>query len=151
VALVSDPLSNAEPKPQQWLNKDFFKIEKPRTISVTFQNPTNSWKLTRETETGEWKLADAKPEEKPDSSKISGVTNPFSSPSFNDVVTSSNAEELGLGKPTVIAVDTFDNFSYTVKVGQKTNDAYAVALGVSAQIPTERTPGKDEKAEDKDK
>ena len=151
VALISDPLSNVEPKPEQWLVKDFFKVEKARAIAVTFQNPTNSWKLTRETEAGEWKLLDAKPEEHVDSSKVTGVSNPFSSPSFNDVQAKSAAAELGLEKPTVVTVDTFDGFTYIVNVGQKTNDAYAVSLGVAAELPKERTPGKDEKPEDKDK
>jgi hypothetical protein len=48
VALISDPLANVEPKPENWLNKDFFKVEKARSIAVTFQNETNSWKLERE-------------------------------------------------------------------------------------------------------
>src|SRR6267142_2225054 len=70
VILISDALQNIEPKPEQWLNKDFFKIEKVRSIAVAFPNPTNSWKLTRETESGEWKLAEPKAGEQPlDSAK----------------------------------------------------------------------------------
>src|SRR5438105_1329154 len=60
VAVVSDPLSNVEAKPEEWLNKDFFKVEKLKAISVTTTNATNNWKLSRESETNEWKLADAK-------------------------------------------------------------------------------------------
>src|SRR2546425_8304667 len=60
VALISEPLANIEPKPEQWLNKDFFKVEKVRTLAVAFPAATNSWKLSRETESGEWKLAEAK-------------------------------------------------------------------------------------------
>src|SRR5438552_6810421 len=94
VVLISDALQNVEPKPEQWLNKDFFKIEKPRSVAVAFPNATNSWKLTRETETGEWKLADAKPTEQLDASKASGVSNPLSSPSFADVATTGGAATL---------------------------------------------------------
>jgi hypothetical protein len=151
VALISDALSNIEPKPEPWLNKDFIKVEKVRSIAVNFPAATNSWKLTRETETAEWKLADAKPEEKLDPSKASSVSNPLSSPSFTDVDTKSTPEQLGLNKPTVLTLDTFDDFTYTLKVGQKTNDNYALALNVAAQIPKDRTPGKDEKPEDKTK
>jgi hypothetical protein len=57
VSLVGDPLSDVEAKPDRWLNKDFFKVEKLRSISVTSTNATNSWKLVRETEGGELKLA----------------------------------------------------------------------------------------------
>ena len=151
VDVISDALSNIEPKPDQWLNKDFFKVDKVRSIAVAFQEPTNSWKLSRETETGEWKLADAKPTEQLDSSKTSSVSNPLSSPSFTDVDTSSAPDQLGLDKPTVVTLNTFDNFTYTLKVGQKTNDNYPMIMAVAAQISKERTPGKDEKSEDKDK
>jgi hypothetical protein len=51
----------------------------------------------------------------------------------------------------VVTIGTFDNFTYTIKVGQKTNDNLPILLAVAAQIPKERTPGKDEKAEDKTK
>jgi hypothetical protein len=151
VAVVSDPLSNIEPSPAQWLNKDFFKVEKVRSISVTYPVATNSWKLTRETETAEWKLAEAKPGEQLDSSKTSGLSNPLNSPSFNDVAASAKAQDLGLDKPTVANLDTFDNFAYTLKIGPKTNDIIPLMLSVTAQLPKERTPGKDEKPEDKAK
>ncbi|MCX6929331.1 MAG: DUF4340 domain-containing protein, partial [Verrucomicrobia bacterium] len=46
LAVISDPLSNLEAKPDQWLNKDFFKVEKIRSIAVVFPVATNSWKVT---------------------------------------------------------------------------------------------------------
>lgn len=151
LSVISDPLSNMEPKPDQWLNKDFFKVEKVRSVSVVFPVATNSWKLTRESESAEWKLAEAKPGEQLDSSKVSGVSNPLSSPSFNDIASGVKPEILGLDKPTVITLDTFDNFTYTVKVGQKTNEICPLTLTVTAQLAKGRTPGKDEKPEDKDR
>ena len=151
VAVISDPLSNLEAKPEAWLNKDFFKVEKIRSIAVAYPVPTNSWKVTRDTETGsDWKLAGAKPEEKIDSAKTSNFSYALSSPSFTDVMPpNTKPEQTGLDKPTVITLDTFDNFTYTVKVGQKTNDNMPMVVAITAQIPKERTPGKDEKAEDK--
>ncbi|HXU79525.1 MAG TPA: DUF4340 domain-containing protein [Methylomirabilota bacterium] len=150
VALISDALANIEPKPEQWLDKEFFKVEKIRGIAVAFPAGTNSWKLTRESESGEWKLADAKPGESLDPGKASGTMSPLSSPSFADVATA-KPEELGLDKPTIVTVDTFDEFTYTLKVGAKTNENYPMAMTVAAALPKERAPGKDEKAEDKDK
>jgi hypothetical protein len=151
VAVISDALANIEPKADQWLNKDFFKIEKVKSIDVAFPVATNSWKLTRETESGEWKLAEAKPGELLDSAKTGSLSNPLNAPAFNDVETSANPAQLGLDKPTVVKLETFDNFNYTLKVGAKTNDAYAMVLTVSANLPKARTPGKDEKPEDKTK
>jgi hypothetical protein len=96
-------------------------------------------------------LVDPADGEKLDSAKASGVSNPFSSPSFTDVLVDSQPESLGLAKPVLIHVQTFDGFTYDVSVGQKTNNSYALTLKVAADLPRERTPGKDEKPEDKEK
>ncbi len=151
VILVSDALANVEPKPEQWISKDFVKIEKPRAISMTFPVETNSWKMTRESESAEWKLVDAKPAEQLDPSKTSSLNSALSSPSISDVLAEPNQEALGLAKPTTIVLETFDNLHYTIKVGTKTNDAYPLMVSVSAAPPKERAPGKDEKPEDKAK
>ena len=151
VILISDALENAKPQADAWLNKDFFKVEKVRSIAVAFPAQTNSWKIARETETGEWKLTDPKPGEQLDSGKTAAVSNPLSSHSFNDVDTASKPEQLGLDKPTVVTLNTFDDFTYVVNVGSKTNDNFPMTMTVAAQLAKERTPGKDEKAEDKDK
>ena len=118
--LIADPLNNIEPKPEDWLNKDFFKVERPKAVAVTYPVATNSWKLARDTESGEWKLAEAKPEEKLDAARASGVSSPFASPMFNDVVApGAKPEDNGLDKPTVVTVETFDDFVYTVKIGER--------------------------------
>lgn len=150
--LISDPLDTIQPKPETWLNKDFFKVERPKAIAVTFPEATNSWKLVRDTESGDWKFAQAKSEEKLDSAKVSPLSNPFSAPSFDDVVLlGSMPEGTGLDKPTVVTVDTFDDFTYTVKIGKKSGEAYPVTVAVTANFPKERIPAKDEKPEDKTK
>jgi hypothetical protein len=149
VALISEAFANIEPKPESWLNKDFFKVEKIKSVSVTYPDATNSFKVARDTETAEWKLADHKPGEQLDSTKTSSLAS--CSPTFSDVATEAKPEQLGLDKPTVATLDTFDNFTYTLKVGQKTNENYPLTMTVAAQLPKERTPGKDEKPEDKAK
>jgi hypothetical protein len=142
-------LSNIEPKPEQWVNKDWFKIEKLKSISVLTTNATNNWKVTRESETGEWKLADAKGDEKLDSAKTGAFGYLLSSPSFNDVVINAKPETTGLDKPTVATLETFDNFSYTLKIGGSGEGDRQVQIVVSANLPKERVAGKDEKPEDK--
>jgi hypothetical protein len=151
VAVINEALSNIEPKPEQWLNKDFFKVEKIKDIAVTYPVGTNSWKVSRDTENAtDWKLADAKPGEQLDSGKTSGLSYALSSPSFSDVTPlDAKPEPAGLDKPTVVTFDTFDHFTYTVKVGSKTNDNYPVTVAISADLPKERTPGKDEKPDEK--
>lgn len=152
VALISEPLANFEPKPENWLNKDFFKVERVRSIAVNFQNATNSWKLQRETESADWKLSGIKTNEQLDAGKVSSVSNPLSSPTFNDVVVSiSTPESIGLDKPTVAILETFDGFTYTVTIGKKSDDNNFFMIEVDANFPKERPPGKDEKPEDKAK
>jgi hypothetical protein len=152
VALISDPLANVEPKPENWLNKDFFKVERVRSIAVNFPNATNSWKLTRETESAEWKLSNIKTNEQVDSGKVSGLSSALASPTFNDVLAANTPPETtGLDKPTVVTLETFDNLTYTVKIGKKSEDNYFLTVNGSANLPKERTPGKDEKPDDKAK
>lgn len=151
VSLVADPLTSAEPKPETWINKDFVKVEKVQSVSVA--HATNNWRIFRDTDGGELKLADAKSGEQFDPAKASVVGNVLSFPSFADVVSpSSNPEQTGLANPVVANVTTFDGFSYEVKIGSKTADEnYHVSIAVNAELPKERTPGKDEKPEDKER
>ena len=52
---------------------------------------------------------------------------------------------------TVMTVETFDGFSYAAKIGAKQDDNYPVSFMVTANLPATRTPGKEEKPEDKAK
>jgi hypothetical protein len=151
VSLVNEPFANAEAKPAEWLQKDWFKVEKIKSISVTSGDATNNWKLSRESETGEWKLADLKSGENLDTGKSAGATSALSYPSFEDVVVGTNAAG-SMEKPIVGNIETFDGYTYTVKVGKKEDeDKYHFQMDVAGNFPKERAPGKDEKPEDKDK
>jgi hypothetical protein len=133
VDLISDSLDAVDPNPATWLNKDFFSIEKPGSISVQYPVATNSWALTRVSETNDWQLANANPGERLDSSKVSGVTSPFSSASFNDVLpASTDPATAGLTNPTTISVKTLDGLSYTATIGSKQNGNYPLTLAVTA-------------------
>jgi hypothetical protein len=149
VALVTEPFNNAEPKPEDWLNKEWFKAEHHKTISIVTTNATNNWKLSRESETNEWKLADAKAGEELDRNKSGALNGSFNYPQFNDVAT--NGAPSGLDKPAFTAtIETFEGFTYTAKVGNKVGeDAYYFQIAVAGNFPKDRTLGKDEKPEDK--
>ena len=148
VAVVSDALDSVQTKPEAWLNKDFISVEKPRSIAVQFPEATNSWKLTRASETNDWQLADAKAEEKLDASKLSSITGAFASASFNDVAVPAAGS---LTNITALTIETFDGFTYAGKIGAKQGENYPVQFAISAQLPTERVAAKAEKPEDKAK
>jgi hypothetical protein len=153
VALVTEPFTTAEAKPEDWLNKsEWFKVEKIKTVTLTAAQPTNNWKLTRESETGEWKLADAKKDEQLDSGKSAPSGAAFSYPSFADLATNSAPDVTGLDKPVVAKIETFEGFNYTAKIGNKSGEEnYYFQIAVTGDFPKERTPGKDEKPEDKER
>jgi hypothetical protein len=150
VLTISDPLNSADPKPATWLNKDFFKVEKPKSISFVSTNASNSWTLSRETETSAWKLADVKTNEIVDTNKLSSLSSTLSYPSFVDVAADQAPEKTGLDKPLSLTIETFDNLTYNIKVGKKTpeND-YNLTVAVTGSAPAERVAGKDEKPDDK--
>ena len=152
IALISDTLEDVQPGPGPWLNKEFFSIEKPRTIAAQFPEATNSWKLTRAAETNDWELADARPGEKLDPSKTSSVTSAFSSPSFSDVLPGNTAPEIsGLTNATALTVETFDGFTYAAKIGAQREGNYPLTISVAANLPAQRAAARDEKPGDKAK
>ena len=150
VAVISDPL-NMEAKPEDWLNKDWLKVEKIKSVSVTTTNVTNNWKLVRESENGDWKFAQTNANETLDASKASGLNWLLSSPSFNDVVVDPKPETFA--NATVAQIDTFDGFTYMIKAGKipASEENYAVQVSVSANLPKERAAASNEKPEDKAK
>ncbi len=148
-ALVSEPFTEVEGKPERWLNKDFFKVEKLKSIAVVHPEATNSWKVYRESEGGELKLADPQGEEVLDTGKASSVGNALAWPSFVDV----RQEGAGLEQPVVATLETFDGFTYTVKAAAAggTDENYGLKVSVTAELTKERAAGADEKPEDKER
>lgn len=152
ISLVSEAFDNVEPKPEKWLLKDFLKIENPKSIVVAGATDAQRWSVVRENATAEWTLADAKADEKLDATKTSALASVFAAPTFNDVLApDAKPEETGLDKPTVATIETVDGFRYELKIGKANGDNHPVLIAVSANFPKERTPGKDEKPEDKTK
>ena len=145
VALISDALDSVQPQPQSWLDKDFFSIDKPRSIAVQFPEITNSWQLTRGSETNDWQLADARPTEKLDVAKVAGVAGALSSPTFDDVVKAGPAAT----NVTTVTIKTFDEFTYVAQIGNAANGDRSLTLALSAALPAARVPAGDEKPEDK--
>ena len=148
IALVADPL-NIETRPEDWLNKEWFKVEKARAVSVVTLGATNDWKLVRENEQAAWNFS---PTNAPgatnaaDPGKTSALNWLLSSPSFNDVSAPTTA---ALPRPTSATIETFDGFTYTLKMGETTGENMPLEILVSGTFPTERTAAKDEKPEDK--
>lgn len=147
VAVVSDPLGKAEPDPGKWLNRDFFKVERIRTLAAGPEGAGPYWKITRAEEWGQWKLVDGG---NLNPSAAVGAVNRLGSLSFDDVALDPGKE--AQGKPVVIVAETFDNLVYTVKLSRKgKGDEHFVSFTVKGEPPAGRAPEKGEKPEDKER
>ena len=111
-----------------------------------------NWKITRDTASAPWKLADAKSGEELDNAKVAAVATLFSAASFADVLPPDAPEsDTGMDKPSTVRIETFDNFVYELQIGKLMGENYPVLISVNAEAPKERTPAADEKPEDKAK
>jgi hypothetical protein len=150
---VSNTFFDLEAKPENWVDKSFIDVQKIKTIIVTAPKADDSWSIKREKDTDtDFVLADAKPSESLDNSKIT-ASSLLSTPSFNDVNTKDKAAEL-LKDAVKAKIVTFDGFSYDVQVAKQSKDGsdkFYMSVSVTADLPKGRTPVKDEKEEDKKK
>ena len=152
VVLVAETLDEVDSKPERWLNRDFFKVENAKSITLAGASPAMNWKIMHDAATSPWTLADAKPGEELDVTKASAAAALFSYGVFADVMApDAPATETGLDKPAVATIETFDGFVYTLKIGKPVGENYPVLVSVTANLPKERTPAPDEKPEDKAK
>jgi hypothetical protein len=145
VVVVSDPLSAAEAKPGKWLAKDFFKVERIRTLAVGPEGTAPNWKITRDVEWGQWKFSGGGDL---DASSAVGAVNALGNISFTDVAV--KPEEAA--KPMVAVAETFDNLTYRIKLaGKKGSDDYYLNVTVAGEPPKKRVPEKDEKPEERER
>ena len=152
ISLVEATFGSVTASPKDWLSKDFVKVEKIKSIQYRPLESTNGWSLSRESDSGDYVLAGIKEDETLDTSGISGLKFFLSSPSFVDVAAGKSDEETGLDKPVSALIETFEGLKYELSLGNKDEaDQYFIKFSVEAQIAKERTPGADEKPEDKAK
>lgn len=147
---VQDGFSKLETEVKNWLDKgSFLKVEKIKRIAVTGATPEDAWTLSRQTEGGDLKLEDAKSGEELDASKASGPGSAFSWVQFLDVAPSDHREKAALDNPErTVVIETFDGFTYTVKVGALAPSELTGASGegrylsynVEGKFPEQRTP-----------
>ncbi len=144
VVVVSDPLGKAEAGPGRWLNKDFFKVDRIKTLAVGPEGAAPHWKIARSEEWGQWKFA-AGGELLNPSAAVTTV-NKLGQLSFNDVATDPGVD--AAGKPLVAVAETFDNLVYTVKFAkQAKGDDFLVTITVTGEPAKSREPEKGEKPE----
>ncbi|MCB1275599.1 DUF4340 domain-containing protein [Prosthecobacter sp.] len=152
---INNTFADLESKPEAWLDKAFFDVQKVKSVEITAATPADSWKASRpDAETTDFTLEGAKPGEKIDAGKVSLATL-LSSPTFNDVLAKDKAADALKGAVKAKIV-TFEGFTYSVQAAKQggkdgTGDKYYLSVSVSADLPKARPAVKDEKEEDKKK
>lgn len=150
---VGNQFSELSTRADSWLQKSFIDVQKIKSVEVTAATPADSWKAYRADENAtEFLLEGAKPGEKIDSGKAT-LASLLSSPTFTDVKAKDTAAATMKGAVKA-KITTFDGFTYNVEVAKlkiDNADKYYLTLAVTADLPKERAPVKDEKPEDKKK
>lgn len=148
--LINSGFEKIHDQANQWINKDFFSVEKYKSLEVAFEMNTNNdknWKVYRENEKAKI-IFDQLPEgKKLNDQDNSPIANAFSGPNFDKV--SKHKEDLG-AKIATFFIETFNGFNYKIIVGNKTpEDYYPITLNVTAKLPKKLTD-KDNKDKLKD-
>lgn len=136
----------------RWLNEEFIAPEKLQSISLSQKGKTETaWKVSRDDEQGEMKLADAKPEESLDATVASSLKSLLSYARFDDVVPADQvANRADTANQRTAELKTFEGFTYTLTLTPVKGDDTKLLVGVqvNAELPKERKKEEGEKPED---
>ena len=108
---VSDPLNSVDPKAADWLDKDFFKVEKPQIDFLCLHQRRQFLEPDRAQANparGCWR--NSKPGEVLDTNKVSSLASTLSYPSFVDVAADAAPDKTGLDKPLAVTIDDLRSF-----------------------------------------
>jgi len=148
IVVVSDPLEKAVAEPGRWLNREFFKAERIRTLAVGQGGGAPRWMIARAEEWGQWKFAAGGGDLNP--SAAVSATNKLSALTFKDVAVDPKA--LAAGKPVFVVATTFDGLSYAVRLTRVAKgDDYLLGFTVTGELPKQRAAEKGEKPEEKER
>lgn len=151
VLLVPSELPGAAASPGGWLDHTFFKIENVKFVGHVSPDPRNNWELSRETPTSKWVLNGLNPGESLNRDHVAQATEMWEFPTFKDLDTTNiTMSEVGMDKPDVDTVVTFDNIAYTIKVGKPLADgSRCMTMSIAADFSAPRVASPDETPEEK--
>lgn len=148
VVVVSDPLEKAAAEPGRWLNREFFKAERIRTLAIGAEGGAPRWMIARAEEWGQWRFAAGGGTLNP--SAAVSATNKLSALAFKDVAVDPKA--VATGKPEFIVAATYDGLSYAIRlVRVAKGDDYLLNFTVAGELPKQRAMEKGEKPEEKER
>jgi Domain of unknown function (DUF4340) len=147
--VVAEPFSAVVAKPQQWLARDYLKVERIKSLAVLGPDGKERWSVMRPDEAAGWSWSAPG---KLDGGKAQDGASALSSMQIADAAAGVSEADAGLDRPVTARAQTFDGWSYDLRIGKAApEDRYYVKAAVSGTVPEKRTPRADEKAEDKEK
>ena len=148
VVVVSDPLGKADADPGKWLSREFFKVDRIRTLTVGPEGGAPHWKITRAEEWGQWKFAAGGGDLNPGAAVA--AVNKLGQLAFSDIAVDPKAEATEM--PMVVTAETFDNLVYTLKLAKRSKgEDTLVTFTVTGEPPKSRVAEKGEKADQKER
>ncbi|HUQ25577.1 MAG TPA: DUF4340 domain-containing protein [Burkholderiales bacterium] len=132
VYIISDPLTQATARSAEWIDRASFQVEKVKTLEVR-RPGGESWRLERQADNADWKLAGMKPGEKLDVGRANAATYSLSLLELADVAPD-DAKDTGLDNPTLVNASTLDGLTYEIKVGRLEGDNYFVRFSSSGSV-----------------
>ena len=147
--VVAEPFTSVTAKPQQWLARDYLKVERIKSLAVLGPDGKERWSVIRPDEAAGWMWSGPG---KLDGGKAQDGASALSAMQIADAAAGVSDADAGLDRPVTARAQTFDGWSYDVRIGKAApEDRYYVKAAVSGTVPEKRTPRADEKAEDKEK
>jgi hypothetical protein len=147
--VVAEPFTSVTAKPQQWLARDYLKVERIKSLAVLDPDGKERWSVMRPDEAAGWSWSTPG---KLDGGKAQDGASALSAMQIADAAAGVSDADAGLDKPVTVRAQTFDGWSYDLRIGKAApEDRYYAKAAVSGTVPEKRTPRADEKAEDKEK
>ena len=153
VFLVAQTFTEATTDASDWIDKNFFKVARIKTIEIITGEKENDWKLTRDDPDGDFTLVAAKKDEVLDQAKVTNMKGAFSNPAMEDVLSKAVAgSDENKSVEATFKISTFDGFNYHITTGEKNEiNQVPVSIKVSAKLNEKREAGEDEGDEDKER
>jgi hypothetical protein len=129
VYTVSDPMTQATTRSAEWIDKSSFQVEKVKTLEVRYPDGGN-WRIERDGDNAEWRLAGARAGEKLDVSRANAASYSLSLLELADVA----PKDAKIEEPTAIEATTLDGLAYSIKVGKLQADNYPVSFSSSGTL-----------------
>ena len=134
VYIVSEPLNQATTQSSEWIDRSSFQVEKVKTLEVRYPDG-GGYRIERDGDTAEWRLAGAKPGEKLEVTKANAASYSLSLLELADVAPRGTKLE----SPISIQATTLDGLAYWIEVGKLQGDNFPVRFKSSG------APRKDDK------